>query len=321
MPNVFLQGQNMARKKTKKIVPPKSRGLTPKEVSLKKSFPRKVNEIIEGVERDGGRVLSAYREPLGGHWVLLSSLPLEQVEPTPYQRKLSDPHVKNLAKVIDKTNRFLDPVIAVRIGQKQYQVPNGYHRLGALKTLGAKTVMALVMVDQEVAKMILALNVEKSHNLREKSHEVISLAEHLMSEGHFKESDFSLEFESPVFLTLGLCYRENGRFSGSVYQSFLKRVDKFQRKSLDMAIKQRIIWSTLLLETDERVSEIVLDLKKRGMVSNYLKNYVVARINPLRFNLKRNHGLTMEDGLQKILKSAVKFNLSSISEQDLLKVG
>ena len=311
----------MARKKTKKAVPPKSRGLSPKEVSSKKSFPLKVNEIIEGIEGDGGRILSTYREPLGGHWVLLSSLPLDQVEPTPYQRKLSDPHVKNLARVIDQTDRFLDPVIAVRVGKKQYQVPNGYHRLGALKTLGAKTVMALVMVDQEVAKMILALNVEKSHNLREKSHEVISLAEHLMSEGHYKESDFSLEFESPVFLTLGLCYRENGRFSGSAYQSLLKRIDKFQKKSLDTAIKQRIIWSTLLLETDERVSEIVLELKNRGMVSNYLKNYVVARINPLRFNLKRNHGLTMEDGLQQALKAAVKFNISSISEKDLLKVG
>ena len=297
----------------------KAIGLTPSEVSSSKGQSQKLKKLILDVEDDGGKVLCSYKEPLGGHWVLLTSLPLKQVEPTPYQRKLSLPHVKNLANVIEKIDRFLDPVIAIRIGPKSYQVPNGHHRLGALKQLGAKTVTALLMVDEEMARMILALNVEKSHNLREKSHEVISLAEHLMAEGSYKETDLTLEFESPVFLTLGLCYRENGRFSGSVYQPFLKRIDKFQRKLLDRSIEQRIIWASMLLEVDERISEIVQELKNKGFESQFLKNFIFSRINPLRFNLKRNHGLMMEPGLIKLLENISKFNIEKISKSDFLK--
>ncbi len=309
----------LKKKKSKEKAPEASIGLTPKEVSSSKGQTKKLKSLILNVEDDGGKVLCSYKDPLGGHWVLLVSLPLKQVEPTPYQRKLSSPHVKNLANVIQKIDRFLDPVIAIRVGPRSYQVPNGYHRLGALKQLGAKTVTALLMADEEMARMILALNVEKSHNLREKSHEAISLAEHLISEGNYKETDLSLEFESPIFLTLGLCYRENGRFSGSVYQPFLKRIDKFQRKLLDRSIEQRIIWASMLLEVDEGVSEIVIELKNKGFESQFLKNLIFSRINPLRFNLKRNHGITMETGLKKVLENLSKLNLEKISKSDFLK--
>ena len=43
----------------------------------------------------------------------LSVLPIDVVEPTPFQRDLSDAHHKRLADVINKTGRFLDPIIAV----------------------------------------------------------------------------------------------------------------------------------------------------------------------------------------------------------------
>jgi ParB family chromosome partitioning protein len=44
---------------------------------------------------------------------LLSILPIDAVEPTPFQRDLSDAHHKRLADVINKTGRFLDPMIGV----------------------------------------------------------------------------------------------------------------------------------------------------------------------------------------------------------------
>jgi hypothetical protein len=55
-----------------------------------------------------------YREPYGGRWVILAALPIELVEPTPFQRNLSDTHVRKLALVIRKGGRFLDPIIVVR---------------------------------------------------------------------------------------------------------------------------------------------------------------------------------------------------------------
>ena len=120
---------------------------------------------------DGGAVLAMYREPLGGHALLLTALPIEKVAPTPFQRDISDAHVRRLTVAMDKTKRFLDPIIAVRerTADAQYWTPNGYQRLAAMKELGAKTILALLVPERVLAYQILALNIEKAHNLREKA--------------------------------------------------------------------------------------------------------------------------------------------------------
>src|SRR5688500_13334316 len=91
------------------------------------AMPAELNLLVEHVKGDGGAVLAHYREPFGGKSVLLVALPIDLVEPTPYQRDVSKPHVKKLARSIEKVGRFLDPVIAVRENGK-YWVPNGGHR-------------------------------------------------------------------------------------------------------------------------------------------------------------------------------------------------
>src|SRR5438132_5985537 len=73
----------------------KALGLEPKE-TLTGAAPSKVGELQEAIENDGGKVLSSYREPFGGHWLVMAALPIEKVEPTPYQRNLSDTHVRKL---------------------------------------------------------------------------------------------------------------------------------------------------------------------------------------------------------------------------------
>src|SRR5881227_2007818 len=84
----------------------------------------KAQALAAQVAADGGRVLAAYKEPLGGHVQLFSALPIDLVEPTPYQRDVSDPHVRRLTLAMDRTRRYLDPVIAVR-GDGNYLTPNG----------------------------------------------------------------------------------------------------------------------------------------------------------------------------------------------------
>ena len=113
---------------------------------------------------------------------MLSILPIEAVEPTPFQRDLSDAHHKRLADVISKTGRFLDPVIAVLAPKGVFWTPNGRHRLAAMRRLGAKSIAALVVADKEVAWQILALNTEKAHNLKERSLEVIRIYRGLVEE-------------------------------------------------------------------------------------------------------------------------------------------
>ena len=84
-------------------------------------------------------------------------------------------------------------------------------------------------------------------------------------------------------ITLGFAYQARPRISGGAYQSALKKVDGFLKKELRNSIEDRKERTALLLALDDAVIEAVQKLKDRGMVSPYLKSFVVARINPLRF--------------------------------------
>ncbi len=172
----------------------KSTGLMPNE--LAGTAPPAIESLQRAVEEDGGRVISSYREPFGGQWLIMASLPIQQVEPTPYQRNLSDTHVRKLETVIAKLGRFLDPIIVVRGEPNQdgvrYWTPNGNHRLSALRTLGAKSVTAIVVPETSTAYKILALNTEKSHNLRERALEVIKMYQELAMLDEAAEDTYAL---------------------------------------------------------------------------------------------------------------------------------
>src|SRR5438874_12270170 len=202
----------------RKKASPASVGLTPTET--RNVSGDLVAALSRQVDADGGAVIGSYNDPFGGKPLLLVALPVDRVEPTPYQRDPSDAHVKRLMSVIEKIGRFLDPIVAVH-EDGHYLTPNGNHRLQALKKLGVKTVVALLVPDREVAFKILALNTEKAHNLREKSLETIRMARALAREGSRPETEYAFEFEQPAYLTLGVCYEERPRISGGAYQSIL----------------------------------------------------------------------------------------------------
>ena len=161
-----------------------------------------MEELGRAIEDDGGSVLATYRDPLGGHWQLLAALPIGKVQPTPFQRDLSESHVGRVARAIDKLGRYLDPVIAVPAEDGVYWSPNGFHRLAAMRELGAKSIVALVIPEPEVAHHILLLNTEKAHNLRERALEVVRLAETLALMDERPETEFEGEFEEAEVLRL-----------------------------------------------------------------------------------------------------------------------
>src|SRR5437868_7525181 len=229
-----------------------------------------VQALARQVEEDGGAVLAAYREPLGGHALLFAALPVDKVEPTPFQRDVSDAHVLKLTRAMDKTRCYLDPIIAVR-QDAAYRTPNGGHRLTALKELGAKAVLALPVPDREVAYQILALNIEKAHNLREKSLEVARMVRDLAQAGSDRrESDMTLELEEPALVTLGFAYEQRGRLSGGAYAPALRKVDQFLDAKLPDAVPERRRRAALVLQLDDAVSQAVEKLKARGLTSPYL---------------------------------------------------
>lgn len=318
-----------ARRKTssarKRLTPRKEkRGLLAGEILLELTSGE-VAPLKSQVEDAGGMVIAAYHEPFSGRPILLAALPLESVEPTPFQRDLSPTHTKRLAEKIEESGSFLDPLIVVQGSEGRLWTPNGRHRLAAAKVLGLRQVMALVSPDEELAFRILALNTEKAHNLRDRSLEVIRMARELAARRpRAKESLFAAEFEAAELLTLGIIYTENKRFSGGAYRPFLRKVDRFSDRTLPASLKKREAFAARLVEIDGQVKRIVEGLQKRGFKSPYLKTYVVARVNPVRWH-RAKKGETkpaMEIGaaLIRMAASAKKFDLDAVSTRDLAMV-
>lgn len=293
----------------------KSIGLSPAETTVVKDSA--AEQLAEQVAQDGGAVLARYREPFGGTELLLATLPIDRVEPTPYQRDPSEPHVKRLMGVLEKLGRFLDPIIAIR-QDEGYWTPNGNHRLQALRKLGGRSIVALLIPDAEVAFKILALNTEKAHNLREKSLETIRMARALAKESR-TEREFEFEFEQAPFLTLGTAYEERGRLSGGAYHPLLRRIDDFLDEPMSRAIKERERRGKRIIKIDDAVAEIVEKLKAKGLTSPYLKPFVVARINPIRFS--KSTEFDFDDVIERTLKNAQKFNVEKVKQQDVVRAG
>lgn len=309
--------KSAAPKKPRKVKPEAgSVGLTAEECATGSPTPE-VGKLRKQIEDAQGHVLACYREPYGGHWVALAALPLDKVVPTPYQRELSKTHAEKLAAVIPKVGRFLDPVIAVPDGDK-FISPNGMHRLSALGSLGAKTAVALVMPEPEIAFRILALNTEKAHAIKDKSLEVIRMARALAN-GDKSEADMAFEFEQPMYLPLGVCYERNGRFSGGAYSSVVRQTTDFSTAPMSESLELREQQADLLVELDKHVAEAVDRLKKAGFTSGYLKAIVVGRINPLRF-VKASKDAPKPDfdkTIEKMIDGAKTFDPSKVKAMDL----
>jgi ParB family transcriptional regulator, chromosome partitioning protein len=272
------------------------------------------------VEGEGGIVLGCYSDPLGKNPLMLAILPIDSIEPTPFQRDLSQAHHRRLADVIDRTGLFLDPVIAVTAPGKGFWTPNGRHRLEAMRRLGARAITALVVPKREIAWQILALNTEKAHNLRERALEVIRIYRGLIDEdGARPESQFAFYLEEAALVTLGVCYERNPKFAAASYNPIVRRLESFSPDALNKAIRVHEKHAGLLMELDERVAAVIAKLKARGFVSPYLRAFVVARINPLRWI--QGEPPPLEEVLKTMRERAGKFNTDKVKQEDLAGAG
>jgi ParB family transcriptional regulator, chromosome partitioning protein len=313
----------MAAKKKKSKLAPNAvkRGLSATEVALPLDHPD-IATVVELVRAAGGAPLGAYREPLGGRPLLLASLPFAAVQPTPFQRDLSPTHAKRLAGAIEATAAFLDPLIVVRGEDGRFWTPNGRHRLAAAKVLGLKQITVLISPDETLSYRILALNTEKAHNLKDKALEVVRMARNLAKrEPTRTEASLAAEFEAAELLTLGLVYEKNLRFGGGAYSPVLKKVDRLTTRPLPVAIRERTAYAARLQQIDTEVKRIVSELQARGMKSPYLRSYVVARINPVRFHKAKpgdkKPAMPIAQALLRMLSAAKKFDLNKVRMSDL----
>jgi len=278
--------------------------------------PKHVTALQQQIEADGGQALASYTDPIGDHWQIFALLPIEKVAPTPYQRDLSPTHAKRLQEAIKKIDRFVDPIVVVSPEPGTYWTPNGHHRLTALQKLKAKWVPAIVIPESEVAFQILALNTEKAHNLKEKSLEVIRMYRGLVEQEPKRgEEDYSFQFEAPHFVTLGLLYEENKRFSGGAFAPLLKRVDKFLKGRFGETLKEREQRAAKVRAADEALKTAVAALKKRGINHPFVKNYVLARTTPL--TRARKTLPSFDQTFTRLTANIEAFDVSAVRYQDV----
>jgi ParB family chromosome partitioning protein len=304
------------RKRASRKAKPKTKGMEALDCRLDVAAPE-IHDLVSRVEKEGGSVVGSCRDPLGGAPLLIAVLPIDTIEPTPFQRDLSEAHHKKLATVIEKTGTFLDPIITVPApGNKGFWTPNGRHRLEAMRRLGAKAITSLIAPDRQLAWQILALNTEKAHNLKERSLEVSRIYRGLLEEdASRKETDFAFYLEEAALVTLGFCYEKKPTFAGGAYHPVLRRLEQFEETPLKTVVKQHEKRAEMVLDLEEKVGDVVKRLKEHGLTSPYLRTFVVARINPLRWI--KGEPPPLEEVLKTMRDRAVKFNVDKIRQEDL----
>jgi ParB family transcriptional regulator, chromosome partitioning protein len=275
-----------------------------------------VRALAEQVERDGGRVLAVYQEPVGDHWQVFCLLPRQKVEASPYQRDVSPTHVKRLTEAVKRLDRFVDPIVVVSPRPGVYWTPNGNHRRVVLEKLKAEMVPAILMVEPEVAFQVLPLNTEKAHNLKEKSLEVIRMYRGALAEQPTStEEEWAFQFESAHLITLGLLYEQNKRFAGGAFAPILRRVDKFSKSGLRKGLEDREERAALVRAADETLASVVTKVKKRGINHPYVKNYLLARTTPL--TKARKTLPSFEQTFKKLRDNLEAFDVSKVRYDEI----
>jgi len=80
---------------------------------------------------------------------------------------------------------------------------------------------------------------------------------------------------------LGLLYEPNPRFAGGAFVPILRRVDRFLRIPLPRSLQEREERADLVRRTDEVLSDVVAQLRRRGIRHPYVKPFILARVTPL----------------------------------------
>jgi ParB family transcriptional regulator, chromosome partitioning protein len=281
-----------------------------------KEVGKTARALADQIERDGGRVLAVYQEPVGEHWQIFCLLPRTKVEASPYQRDVSPTHVKRLTDAVRRVDRFVDPIIVVSPQPGLYWTPNGNHRRVALDKLKADFVPAILVAEPNVAFQVLALNTEKAHNLKEKSLEVIRMYRGAEAEQPSStEEDWAFQFESAHLITLGLLYEQNKRFAGGAFAPILRRVDKFLKISLRKGLEEREERAGLVRSADEALAAVVAKIKKRGINHPYVKNYVLARTTPL--TRARKTLPSFEQTFKKLKDNLAEFDVAKVRYDEI----
>ena len=223
-----------------------------------------------------------FKEPAGKRPFGFAVLPIGKLDVISHQRKASAPHV---ARVVDSIERvgFVAPVVVVeRAGR--FVVIDGQHRLLAAQELGLKQLPA-VIVPEEIARRMLALNVEKEPNIRERSAVALSIYKELVEVAPRTKETAGEVRDSIVaahYVTLGLAYAAYGRLAGSQFEPILKKCDGFMDRQLSVCLSDRQMRAEKVVEAQKLVKAVSDALKESGHWHEFVGAQIISYANPLK---------------------------------------
>jgi ParB family chromosome partitioning protein len=251
----------------------------------------------------GAEAELAFKEPAKRRNVTFAVVPITKVDVISHQRKPSDTHVKRVVDSIERVG-FLTPLVVVRGDGEDaddYHIIDGQHRYLAAQELGLKRVPVMV-VPPDVANRMLALNVEKEPNIRERSAVALSIYRGLV-EKHptMKEDDAEVvdSVQQAHYVTLGLAYAEYGRLAGSQYESILKKCDSYMKDPLSECLPVRESRAAKVVEAHRLVRAVSDALKESGAWHEFVGAQIVSYANPLK-RARKQH--SFDETFDKMIK-------------------
>jgi ParB family chromosome partitioning protein len=246
--------------------------------------------------------IALFEDPVKGQPLKLALFRIEEIEPPPFQRDISESLKKHLEMSIEKLG-FLTPIVVVPKGGKFYVV-DGRHRLEAMRDLGAKEILAVV-ADESLYHYILEFNTEKPPNVKEKSKQAYRLFMDLLKEDpELIEEELFTYFKEPMLITFGFTIEEyDSRFPASFYESFLEKVDQFLRLPLNSAAEERRTRAKALLELNRAVNEKYAEF---GWENALLKGEIVKKAVQRAYGMRvRTIGEEFYSALERVKEACL----------------
>jgi len=246
-----------------------------------------------------------FQDPLKGHKLILKMVPVENLSVVRHQRKPSAYHVKHLTQSIERLG-FLVPVIVVPQKEKdQYLIIDGQHRLLAAKELGIQE-LPVIVVPEELAPLMMNLNIEKELNIREKSQVALAIyRQHLETHPEILETEPELvdSIENAYYVTCGLAYEREEKFSGNTFESLLKKSDFFLDLPLKDALPVREQRSEKLGYAYRLIREIAQRLKEMDKWHPYVYQQIMSWANPYK---RKRLPVDFDDLFQEVIANLEK---------------
>ncbi|MEO8340927.1 MAG: hypothetical protein ABI604_14655 [Nitrospirota bacterium] len=98
-------------------------------------------------------------------------------------------------------------------------------------------------------------------------------------------------------------------------------MDEFLKKPLRAAIELRRERAKILLALDDQIVKLVEALKAKGLTSPYLKSFVVARVNPIRFRTNDAESFSFDEAFDRMATATATFNPEKIKMEDVARSG